>query len=328
MACAAEYSRNESVPVPLYVVYGSISAPMRNSPRSVCETYTCSCEETRTTSRNGLTGSVTKAWRMCVVIGRRRPTSLPTSDDQPAVALTTWPHSTRPRVVSTAVMRSPLRWKPVTSVSMVDLDAETVGRAREAPHDGVVANDPARRVEERADDRVRGPLREVELGAELGDSRRVDDARLDPEELVDLGALLHRDHRAVRVRERQVPVLREHEVEVELLREPLVQPDALAVERRALGRAVVRADDRRVPARRARADVRLLEDRDVRDPVPLREVVRGREPVRAAADDHDLVAALELRPRPPHPLREEDLASSCQSSRSSPARASRTASAT
>ena len=245
---------------------------------------------------------------MCVVIGRRRPTSLPTSDDQPAVALTTWPHSTRPRVVSTAVMRSPAALEARDLGVLMDLDAPTVGRARESPHDRVVADDPARRVVERADDRIRGPLREVELRAELGDSRRLDHARLDPEELVDLGALLHRDHRPVGVRERQMPVLREHEVEVELVREPFVEPDALAVERRTLGRAVVRADDRRVPARRARADVRLLEDRDVRDPVALREVVRGREPVRAAADDDDLVAALELRPRPPHALREEDLA--------------------
>ncbi len=211
--------------------------------------------------------------------------------------------------------------------ALVDLDAAAIGGAREAPDDRVVADDPAGRVVERADDRVRGALREVELRAELGDSRRVDDARLDPEELVDLGPLLHRDHRAVRVRERQVPVLREHEVEVELVRQALVQPHALAVEGRALGRAVVRADDRRVAPGRARADVRLLEDRDVRDPVALREVVRGREPVRAAADDDDLVPALQLRPRPPHPLREEDLAQ-CHPEPSKPAIASSTASAT
>ena len=227
-------------------------------------------------------------------------------------------------------MRSPLALEPGDLGRRVDLDAEPVGRAREAPHDRVVADDPAGRVVERADDRVRGPLREVELRAELPNARRVDDARLDPEQLVDLGALLHRDHRAVRVRERQVPVLGEHEVEVELLREPLVEPDALAVERRALGRAVVRADDRRVATRGARADVRLLEDRDVADAVPLREVVRGREPVRPAADDDDLVAPLELRPRPPHALREEDLLHRRAGVRSGvrPRDASRTASAT
>src|SRR5256885_6477010 len=44
--CRAEYSRNENVPVLRYVVYGSISAPIRNSPRSVCEMYTRSEEHT------------------------------------------------------------------------------------------------------------------------------------------------------------------------------------------------------------------------------------------------------------------------------------------
>ena len=130
---------------------------------------------------------------------------------------------------------------------------------------------------------------------------RADDLGLDPEQLVHLRALLRDDHPAVGVREGQVPVLREHEVEVELLREALVQRHALAVELGALGGAVVRADDRRVPAGCPGADVRLLEDADVLDPVVLREVVRGREPVRAAADDHHVVAALELAARPPHP---------------------------
>ncbi len=213
----------------------------------------------------------------------------------------------------------------------MDLDAEAVGRAREAPHDRVVADDPARRVVERADDRIGRPRREIELRAQLCDPRGVDDARIDPEELVHLGALLHGDHRPVRVREREVPVLGEHEVEVELVREALVEADALPVEGRALGRAVVRADDRRVAARRPRSDVRLLEDRHVFDAVALRQVVRGGESVRAAADDDDLVPALELRALPPHPLREEDLAQCHDVSRAgswSPAIASSTASAT
>jgi hypothetical protein len=208
---------------------------------------------------------------------------------------------------------------------LVDLDAVAVGRARESPHDRVVPDDPARRVVERTDDGIGGPLRKVELRAELADAVRVDDARLDAEELVHLGPLLHRDHRSVRVREREMPVLREHEVEVELVREPLVQPHAFPVEGRALGRPVVRADDRRVAPGRPRADVRLLEDADVADTVALREVVRGRQPMRAAADDHDVVAALQLGPLPPHPLREEQLRDHASSK---PAIASTTATAT
>ena len=52
---------------------------------------------------------------------------------------------------------------------LMDLDSAPVRRARESPHDGVVPDDPAGRVVQRADDRVRRALREVELGAELRD---------------------------------------------------------------------------------------------------------------------------------------------------------------
>ncbi len=205
--------------MPLYVVYGSISAPIRNSPRSVCEMYTWSCEDTMITSRNGFIGSVTNAWRMCVVIGSRTPRE-PGDERRPAGGGASRPARTRcgRAVVSTATMRSPFRSKPVTSVSGWISTPSSSRRARIPPDDRVVADDPARRVVERAHDRVRRPVGDVELRAELLDSLRVDDARLDPEQLVHLGALLHRHERAIRVREREVPVLGEHEVEVELAR--------------------------------------------------------------------------------------------------------------
>ena len=148
---------------------------------------------------------------------------------------------------------------------------------------------------------------DVDLGTELLDLVAVDDAARDPEQLVDLGPLVLDDERAVGVGEREVPVLGEHEVEVELGRELLVELDALLVERGALGRAVVGADDRRVAAGATRADVALLEDRDVRDPVARGEVVRGREPVGAAADDDDVVAPLQLLRFREDPLTEEDV---------------------
>src|SRR3712207_8686911 len=46
----------------------------------------------------------------------------------------------------------------------------------------------------------------------------------------------------------------------------------------------------------ARADVALVEDGDVRDPA-LAQVVGRRQPVRAAADDDDVVALLQVAPR-------------------------------
>ena len=97
-------------------MYGSISAPIRNSPRSVWEMYTCICDETMITSRKGFSGSVTNACRMCVVIGSDTPARLATRVDQPAVALITIPASTSPRVVCTPVTRPFDRSMPVTSV--------------------------------------------------------------------------------------------------------------------------------------------------------------------------------------------------------------------
>src|SRR5439155_25044118 len=92
-----------------------------------------------------------------------------------------------------------------------------------------------------------------------------------------------------------------------LSREPFVQLEAGLVEAGRLRRAVVRADDRRVAAGAARAEVALLEHRDVADPMLAREVVRDREPLDAAADDDDVVRRLQLALRPPHPPREEQV---------------------
>ena len=238
-----------------------------------------------------------------MVIGRRTPARPQTSVDQPATALTTTPASTRPRFVCTAVTRPFACSIPVTSVyGWISTPARSAPRARPQTTASWRMIPPGR-VVERALDRPGRLVGEVELRAERRDLLGEDDARVDPEQLVDLGALLHRVHRAVGVGEREVAALREHQVEVELGREPLVELHARAVERGALGRAVVRADDRRVAAGGARADVRLLEHGDVRDAVVLGEVVGGREPVRAAADDHDVVALLQLAARPPHPAR-------------------------
>ena len=144
------------------------------------------------------------------MIGSRTPARPQTSVDQPATALITTSASTRPRFVSTAVTRPPVVLDPGHLVYWWISTPRAVGAAREAPDDGVVADDPARRVVERAHDRPGRRVGEVELRAEPRDLVREHDARVDPEQLVHLGALVHRRHRAVGVRERQVAVLREH----------------------------------------------------------------------------------------------------------------------
>ncbi len=198
-----------------------------------------------------------------------------------------------PWFVLTPWMRPSLTSNPGHLDALVDLDAAPPRLLGVAPDDGVVADDAAGRVVERALDRPGHVVADVDLRAELLHLVAVDHAAVDAEQLVDLGALVLHHERAVGVRQREVAVLREHHVEVEVGRELLVELDALLVERGTLRGAVVRADDRRVAAGGARADVALLEDRDVGDAVVDREVVRRREAVRAAADDDDVVVLLQ-----------------------------------
>ena len=188
----------------------------------------------------------------------------------------------------------------------MDLDAGAVGAARVPPDDGVVADDPAGRVIQRAHDRIRDVVGDVQLRAQPLDFGGVDQLRVDPVQAVDLGAVGHHEHRPVRMRQRQVAALREQQVEVELGGQPLVHLHALVVEASALRRLVVGAEDRRVATGRAGADVALLEHRDVLD-AELPEVVSGREAVRAAADDHDVVAVAQLSGRGRHIRRERKI---------------------
>src|SRR5439155_11573687 len=109
-----------------------------------------------------------------------------------------------------------------------------------------------------------------------------------------------------RVGKRQVPLLREEALDVEIGREAFVELDALPVEIGTLRRAVVGPDDGRVPPGGARADVALLEDGHVRNPVVLGQVVRGRKAVRAAADNYDVVLASKVAARAPHAPDPED----------------------
>jgi hypothetical protein len=66
------------------------------------------------------------------------------------------------------------------------------------------------------------------------------------------------------------------------------------VDRDALVEQVVRTDDGRVAAGVAAADPAFLDDRDVGEAVFGGEVVRGAEPVAAAADDDRVVRGLRL----------------------------------
>ena len=120
-------------------------------------------------------------------------------------------------------------------------------------------------------------------------SSRKTSSEFDAEMLVDLGAPARGAHRRVGMREREVPALRIHDVHVEVVGEVFPERQRFVVEPHALRRQVVGADDGGVAAGVAAAEIALLEDRDIGDAVIAGEVVGGRHPVSAAADDHHVV---------------------------------------
>ena len=101
-----------------------------------------------------------------------------------------------------------------------------------------------------------------------------------------------------RVRDNENAALAQHHVEVELARQALVEPERHVVQRDRLGIEIVRAHDRRVAPGVAAAEPALLDHRDARAAMVLREIVGGREAVAAPADHDEVVDRLRLRLAP------------------------------
>ena len=182
-----------------------------------------------------------------------------------------------------------------------DVDAEPVGGMGEAPGDGVVARRAAARLEQPADDGKARVMGKVEAGAELGDFLRLQKLRVDavqPHAVAALGELVELGRR---VGEVQDAALREHDIVVERLAEPLPELQAPLVELLVLVEQVVGADDRGVAPDIPLADPAALHHRDVADAVHLGEVEGGGEPMPAAADDDHVVGGLRLGLAPGRP---------------------------
>ncbi len=172
-----------------------------------------------------------------------------------------------------------------------DVDAARIGAARVPPGDRIVPRDAGAPLQRRAEDRIARVGRRVDDRHHRLHLRRGEHLAVDAVQPVGVDAPLDVAHVLQRVSEVQHAALAEHHVEVEVLGEPLPELHRLLVQVRRLVPQVVGADDRRVAARVAAADPALLQHRDVGDAVLLGEVVRGREPVAAAADDDDVVLA-------------------------------------
>ena len=137
-------------------------------------------------------------------------------------------------------------------------------------------------------------MRDVDDRAEFLHLLGVEPFGIDAVQAVRLDAALEPARLVLVMGEVEDAAMAHHDVVVELAAERLPQVQRVVVDRRALVEEIVGADDGRVAARIAAADPALLDHGDIGDPVFLGEVVGGREPVPAAADDDGVVGGLRL----------------------------------
>jgi hypothetical protein len=175
-----------------------------------------------------------------------------------------------------------------------DIDSARIRAARVSPGDSIVAGSAAAALQQSAHYRVTRARRTVEQRYHACDFLPVEQFCVYAVQAHGVAAPGVSIEVSMAVREVQDATLAEEDVVVELLLEPLPELQRVLVDRRALVPEVVRADDRRVPAHVAAAQPPALEHRDIGDAVLRGEVVRGGQPVAAAADDHHVVATPRL----------------------------------
>jgi hypothetical protein len=100
------------------------------------------------------------------------------------------------------------------------------------------------------------------------------------------------------VRKIEDAALAQHHVEIELARQPLIEPERQVIEGDRLGIEVVRPHDGGVAAGVAATEPALLDHADARAFVSFGEVIGGRKPMSAAADDNEIISRLRLRLAP------------------------------
>ena len=185
-----------------------------------------------------------------------------------------------------------------------DIDASGIGAACIAPGDGIVPGDAAAPLQGRAEDRVAHGRRDRDRRTERLDAFRVEPFRIDAVQAVGVHPADRLADIVLGVRQVQYAALAQHDVEIELAGQALPELQPVFVDRSALVPQVVGADDGRVARDIAAGEPALFHHGDIGDAVFLCQVVGRRQPVAAAADDHDLIGrprfrrAPELRPVP------------------------------
>ena len=98
-----------------------------------------------------------------------------------------------------------------------------------------------------------------------------------------------------RVRNVEDAALAQHHVEIELARQPLVEPQREVIEGDRFGIEIIRPHDRRVAAGVAAAEPALLDHANAHSFMGFGEVIGGRQPMSAAADDDEIISRLGFR---------------------------------
>src|SRR3984957_12647685 len=179
-----------------------------------------------------------------------------------------------------------------------DVDAEPVGGACITPGDRVVPGDAAAPLPDAA-------IRQIARIERLGHQRQASAGfvwtpgwRVGAVELHRVGEARRHLELGGGVGNIEDAALAQHDVEVELARQPLIEPERQVIESDRLGIEVVRPHDGGVAAGVAAPEPALLDHADARALVGLGEVVSSRQAMSAAADDDELINRLGFRLTP------------------------------
>src|ERR1700722_14518473 len=179
-----------------------------------------------------------------------------------------------------------------------DVDAEPVGGARITPGDRVVPGDAPALLPDAAIRQVAGLKRLRHERQPFADLLRTPEFGVDPIELHRIGEPRGHLELSLRMGKIKDAALAQHHVEIELERQPLIEPKSQVREGDRFGIEVVRPYDGGVAAGFAAAEPALLDHADMAALVGLREVIGAGKPMSAAADNDEIICRLRLRLAP------------------------------
>ena len=179
-----------------------------------------------------------------------------------------------------------------------NIDAECVGRTREAPGNRIVPRNPGAALQRSPEDRIARRRRRIDNRNCFLDLLRSHDLGIDAVQPIRRDASLDIAHVLQSVTEVVDAALAEHDVVVQVLAETFPKFERLLIEQRCLGPEIIGTHDRRVATGVTAADPAFLEHGNIRDPMLFRQVVGRRQSMPAAADNDDIVFTLRLRATP------------------------------